>query len=42
MMIEDKILLTARYAEGDLNELEQAEFEQRLQHDTELKQHLTD
>ena len=41
-MIEDKILLTARYAEGDLNELEQAEFEQRLQHDTELKQHLTD
>ena len=42
MMIEDKILLTARYAEGDLNEAEQAEFENRLQNDEELKQHLTD
>ena len=41
-MIEDKILLTARYAEGDLNEAEQAEFENRLQNDEELKQHLTD
>jgi tetratricopeptide (TPR) repeat protein len=42
MMIEDKILLTARYAEGDLSEAEQAEFENRLQDDVELKQHLTD
>lgn len=42
MMIEDKILLTARYAEGDLTEVEQAEFENRLQDDVELKQHLAD
>lgn len=41
-MIEDKILLTARYAEGDLNEAEQTAFENRLQNDEELKQHLTD
>ena len=41
-MIEDKILLTARYAEGDLNEAEQAEFENRLRDDIELKQHLAD
>jgi ABC-type multidrug transport system fused ATPase/permease subunit len=42
MMIEDKILLTARYAEGDLSESETAEFENRLQDDAELKQHLAD
>lgn len=42
MMIEDKILLTARYAEGDLSESETVEFENRLQDDAELKQHLAD
>jgi hypothetical protein len=41
-MIEDKILLTARYAEGDLTESEHAAFEERLQEDVELKQHLAD
>lgn len=41
-MIEDKILLTARYAEGDLSESETAEFENRLQDEAELKQYLAD
>jgi negative regulator of sigma E activity len=41
MMIEDKILLTARYVEGDLNETEKADFENRLLSDDELHQHLT-
>ncbi|MBB2144159.1 hypothetical protein GM921_01565 [Pedobacter sp. LMG 31464] len=41
-MTEDKILLTARYAEGDLNEDESAAFETRMQSDEELQQHLKD
>jgi len=41
-MTEDKILLTARYAEGDLNEDESALFETRLQSDAELQEHLKD
>lgn len=41
-MTEDKILLTARFVEGDLNEAELADFEARLQTDTELQQHLQD
>jgi predicted Zn-dependent protease len=41
-MTEDKILLTARYAEGDLNEDEVAAFEMRMQSDVELQQHLKD
>jgi hypothetical protein len=40
MMIEDKILLTARYVEGDLNEAEKVDFENRLLSDDELQQHL--
>lgn len=39
-MAEDKILWTARFVEGDLNEAEVAEFEARLQTDAELQQHL--
>lgn len=42
MMIEDKILLVARYAEGDLSEDEQMAFESRLHVDEELKQQLAD
>lgn len=41
-MTEDKILLTARFVEGDLNEAELADFEARLQTDAELQQHLQD
>jgi hypothetical protein len=42
MMAEDKILLAARYVEGDLDEAEKADFENRLLKDKELKQHLND
>ena len=38
--MEDKILLTARYANGDLDELAHAEFERNLKNDLELQQHL--
>lgn len=41
-MTEDKILLTARYVEGDMNEAENADFEMRMQNDAELQQHLKD
>ncbi|MEE1945077.1 tetratricopeptide repeat protein [Pedobacter sp. KR3-3] len=39
-MAEDKIIWTARFVEGDLNEAEMAEFEAQLQTDAELQQHL--
>jgi hypothetical protein len=39
-MTEDKILWTARYAEGDLSEEETLEYENLLRHDQELKEHL--
>lgn len=42
MMTEDKILLTARYVEGDMDEAENADFEMRMQNDPELQQHLKD
>lgn len=41
-MTEDKILWTARYAEGDLNETESLAYESVLKHDQELKEHLLD
>ncbi|SOD15168.1 hypothetical protein [Pedobacter xixiisoli] len=41
-MTEDKILWTARYAEGDLNETESLAYESLLKHDQELKEHLLD
>ncbi len=41
-MTEDKILWTAQYVEGDLNEEERLAFEDLLSHDEELKQHLAD
>src|SRR5690606_30296569 len=39
-MTEDKILWTARYAEGDLNEAESLAYEDQLRHDEELKEYL--
>lgn len=36
----DKILLTARYVEGDLSESEYGEFENIIKHDKELQQYL--
>lgn len=41
-MTEDKILWTAQYVEGDLDEAERLEFENLLTHDEELKQYLAD
>jgi len=41
-MTEDKILWTAQYVEGDLDEAGRLEFENLLTHDEELKQHLAD
>lgn len=41
-MTEDKILLTARYVEGDLDETARADFENRVQDDADLQQHLKD
>ncbi|WP_461788095.1 hypothetical protein [Pedobacter sp.] len=41
-MTEDKILWTARYAEGDLSEEETLQYEDLLRHDQELKEHLLD
>jgi hypothetical protein len=41
-MTEDKILLTARYVEGDLTNDERVAFENLLAHDEQLKQHLAD
>ncbi|MNK09097.1 hypothetical protein D3C87_270470 [compost metagenome] len=41
-MTEDKILWTARYAEGDLDETESLAYENVLKHDQELKEHLLD
>lgn len=41
-MTEDKILRTAQYVEGDLDETERVAFEKLLTEDTELKQHLID
>lgn len=41
-MAEDKILLVARYVEGDLSELEIADFETRLSTDVELQQNLAE
>jgi len=40
--MEDKILLTARYVEGDLSETEKIEFEAALLNDQTLQQHLKD
>jgi len=42
MMAEDKILLVARYVEGDMNEVENADFETRLPNDAELQENLED
>jgi len=39
-MNEDKILLVARYVEGDMDDAEIADFEARLVSETELQQHL--
>ncbi len=39
-MIEDKILLVARYAEGDMDEAEIADFESQLANDPALQQQL--
>ncbi len=41
-MTEDKILLVARFVEGDMDEAESATFEGRMQNDAELQQHLKD
>ncbi len=41
-MTEDKILRTAQYVEGDLNDSERLAFEKLLAKDAELKQHLID
>ena len=41
-MTEDKILWTAQYVEGDLDEAERLEFESLLTQDEELKQYLAD
>jgi tetratricopeptide (TPR) repeat protein len=41
-MAEDKILLTARYVEGDLQGEERIAYESGLQSDAELQQHLQD
>ena len=41
-MTEDKILLTARYVEGDLDQAESKQFEERLLTDTKLQQCLAD
>ncbi|PWS26457.1 hypothetical protein DHW03_16905 [Pedobacter yonginense] len=41
-MIEDKILLTARYVEGDMNETERMGFEMRVQYELDLQEHLKD
>jgi len=41
-MTEDKILLTARYVEGDMDQVERAGFEKRMQEDADLQQHLKD
>ncbi|WP_293299030.1 hypothetical protein [Pedobacter sp. UBA4863] len=41
-MTKDKILWTAQYVEGDLNQAERLEFENLLLHDQELKQYLAD
>lgn len=41
-MTEDKILWTARYAEGDLSEEERLEYENLLRYDKELKAYLLD
>ncbi|TKC08238.1 hypothetical protein FA048_13860 [Pedobacter polaris] len=40
MMAEDKILLVARYSEGDMDENEIANFKTQLQDDVELQQNL--
>ncbi|MBC6112234.1 tetratricopeptide repeat protein [Pedobacter sp. CCM 8938] len=41
-MTEDKILLTARYVEGDMDETERIGFEIRVQNELDLQQHLKD
>ena len=41
-MTEDKILWTAQYVEGDLDEAQRLEFENFLTEDEELKQYLAD
>lgn len=41
-MTEDKILLTARYVEGDMDETERIGFEMRVQTELDLQQHLKD
>ncbi|MET4081423.1 tetratricopeptide (TPR) repeat protein [Pedobacter sp. UYP30] len=42
MTKEDKILLTARYVEGDMNSFEQYEYELRLKNEPDLNEHLKD
>lgn len=41
-MIEDKILLTARYVEGDMSDAERSVFEIQMQNDAVLQQHFKD
>ncbi|PWS31620.1 tetratricopeptide repeat protein [Pedobacter paludis] len=41
-MTEDKILLTARYVEGDMDETERIGFEMRVKNELDLQQHLRD
>ncbi|MBC7417304.1 MAG: hypothetical protein H7325_04015 [Pedobacter sp.] len=42
MTKEDKILLTARYVEGDMSSFEEYEYELRLEKEADLKSHLKD
>lgn len=42
MMTEDKILLTARFVEGDMSKTESDAYELRLESDLTLKKHLKD
>lgn len=42
MTTEDKILLTARYVEGDMDSSEQYEYELRLENEPDLNEHLRD
>ncbi|TDG36680.1 hypothetical protein EZJ43_05185 [Pedobacter changchengzhani] len=41
-MTDDKILLTARYVEGDMDAIERAGYETQMENDADLQQHLID
>lgn len=41
-MTEDKILLTARYVEGDMDATERAGYETQMENDLDLQEHLKD